>query len=139
MSGSEKDSPHFISMVRASGLAEIWTHDHDMEKFGQFGWRCTTKEDAYGNPTLIGNWNERRFDISRMREAKPLPSEHGHYFETTYDTYNTQPYRVPKELQHLKERHYHSFPGHQPELDSPGIEGRLQQLGDYIKGRLRSS
>jgi len=112
--------PPFRSMVRASGLAEVWTHSNEAGKFNQFGWRCTNKENSYSNETLVGNWNEKRFDVDKARQAKRLPSQHEHYFESSYDaSYNTSPpYEVPKELQHLKERHKHSFPGHQPETDS---------------------
>ena len=111
--------PPFQSMVRASGLGEIWTHDIEDTKFKQFGWRCTNKETSYANDTLIGNWNEERFDNKHRKEAKPLPSQHGHYFDSTYDkSYNYSPYEVPKELKHLKAPHSHSFPGHQPEIDS---------------------
>ena len=70
----ERDAP-FQSMIRASGLAEVWNHNHDDLKFGQFGWRCTNKENSYSNNTLIGNWNEERFDIKRQKEAKRLPSQ----------------------------------------------------------------
>ena len=70
----ELETP-FRSMVRASGLGEVWTHSSDMEKFKQFGWRCTNSENAYNEPTLVGNWNEKQFDISRMKEAKTLPSQ----------------------------------------------------------------
>ncbi|KAK3597988.1 hypothetical protein CHS0354_042341 [Potamilus streckersoni] len=115
--------PAFRSMVRASGLGEVWTHAKDDEKFKQFGWRCTNSENLYSRPSLIGNWNEESFDISRTRQAKPIPSQYNHYFETTYDTdYNKNPYEVPKELKHLKERHPHSFPGHQPEIDSAKVK-----------------
>ncbi len=62
-------------MVRASGLGEIWTHVNDNRKFGQFGWRCTTKENSYSTNTLVGNWVEERFDLGKMKAAKPLPSQ----------------------------------------------------------------
>ena len=65
----------FCSQVRASGLGEIWTHAHDDLKFTQFGWRCGTKENSYGTDTLIGNWNEKRFDIEHQKQAKRLPSQ----------------------------------------------------------------
>ena len=56
------------------GLGEVWTHEHDAAKFNQFGWRCTNKENSYSDNTLVGNWNERKFDIKEQRKAKPLPS-----------------------------------------------------------------
>lgn len=69
--------PSFQAMVRASGLAEVWTHSTDAAKFNQFGWRCTNKETSYSNCTLIGNWNEERFDNKIGKQAKPLPSQVG--------------------------------------------------------------
>ncbi|XP_074653110.1 cilia- and flagella-associated protein 68-like [Tubulanus polymorphus] len=118
----EKDPP-FREMVRASGQAEVWTHTHDELKFTQFGWRSTTKDTAYGTPTLIGNWNEKRFDIGELKKSKRLPSQYDHYFETTYkNSYNLGPHQVPEELKHLKARHPHAHPAHQPELDSKELK-----------------
>lgn len=62
-------------MMRASGLAEPWTHEHEDTKFGQFGWRCSTKESGYGLSTLVGNYNEDRFDLKYRLQSKPLPSQ----------------------------------------------------------------
>ena len=76
MSAAENmNEPPFRSMIRASGLAEVWTHTHDEAKLGQFGWRCTNKENSYQDRTLVGNWNEKRFDVDNMKQAKPLPSQ----------------------------------------------------------------
>ena len=63
----------FISELKATGHGEVWDHT-DRNKFRQFGWRCTTNETAYSNDTLIGNWNEQRFDIHRMFQPQPIPS-----------------------------------------------------------------
>uniref|UniRef100_H2YLN5 Uncharacterized protein n=1 Tax=Ciona savignyi TaxID=51511 RepID=H2YLN5_CIOSA len=82
-------NPAFRYGVRASGLGEVWTHTHDQLKFTQFGWRCTTKESSYSNTTLIGNWNEQRFEVNKALELKPLPSQYAHYFDTT----STQDYK----------------------------------------------
>jgi hypothetical protein len=76
-------------MVRASGLGEVWTHSTDAAKFSQFGWRCTNKETSYGNDTLIGNWNEERFDNKIVKQAKPLPSQVGFFsYHTVQSCYN---------------------------------------------------
>ncbi|XP_077985072.1 cilia- and flagella-associated protein 68-like [Glandiceps talaboti] len=115
------DSDHlaFRSMIRASGLGEVWTHGTDQVKFNQYGWRCTTKEDSYKPCTLIGNWNEKNFDIERVKVPKRLPSQYGHYFESTYDScYNKGPAQVPEVLKHLEARDSYAYPGHQPEFDS---------------------
>ncbi|XP_067607093.1 cilia- and flagella-associated protein 68 isoform X1 [Pseudorca crassidens] len=79
-------NPHRGSLVNADGHAEVWTDWNDMSKFFQYGWRCTTNEDAYSNRTLMGNWNQERYDLKHIVQPKPLPSQFGHYFETTYDT-----------------------------------------------------
>ena len=64
-----------IGCFMFSGLGEVWTHSTDAAKFGQFGWRCTNKESSYSDNTLVGNWNEKCFDVREQRKAKPLPSD----------------------------------------------------------------
>lgn len=71
MSVTETDPP-FRAMVRASGLGEVWTHSTESSKFNQFGWRCTNKENSFSNDTLIGNWNEERFDNNISRQAQRI-------------------------------------------------------------------
>ncbi|XP_014680273.1 PREDICTED: UPF0686 protein C11orf1 homolog, partial [Priapulus caudatus] len=79
---------------------EVWSHANDEScKFRQFGWRCTTTESAYSTRTLIGNWSEHRYDLSLLRETRPILSPYAHNFQTT-------------------SREAHTFPGHQPELDN---------------------
>ena len=68
-------APQFNWLLHVSGLGEVWTHSTDAVKFGQFGWRCTNKESSYSDNTLVGNWNEKRFDVKEQRKAKPLPSD----------------------------------------------------------------
>lgn len=139
------NNPSFQAMVRASGLGEVWTHSTDAAKFNQFGWRCTNKETSYSNDTLIGNWNEERFDNSIVKQAKPLPSQHNHYFESTYDqSYNFKPYEVPKELKHLKAPHPNAFPGHQPETDNAAIKSiynswETTTRAGYVDPRIRQT
>ncbi|XP_007934745.2 UPF0686 protein C11orf1 homolog [Orycteropus afer afer] len=109
-------NPHCGSLINADGHAEVWTDWNDMSKFFQYGWRCTTNENSYSNHTLVGNWNQERYDLKNIVQPKPLPSQFGHYFETTYDTsYNNN---MPLST-HRFEQEPHWFPGHQPELDSP--------------------
>lgn len=64
----------FMSELRATGHGEVWDHT-DEKKFQQFGWRCTNTESSYNTNTLIGNWNEQRFDINRISKPKPIPSQ----------------------------------------------------------------
>lgn len=64
----------FIGELKATGNGEVWDHISDCNKFQQFGWRCTTNETAYTTGTLIGNWNEQRYDIHRMFQPQPIPS-----------------------------------------------------------------
>ncbi|XP_041090984.1 UPF0686 protein C11orf1 homolog isoform X2 [Polyodon spathula] len=62
--------PRFCSTMRATG------HDWgDSDKFQQYGWRCTKKEDACSTRTLIGNWNEEQHDLHSLAQRKPLPSQ----------------------------------------------------------------
>lgn len=70
----------FVSVLQATGHGEVWDHT-DAQKFTQFGWRCTNTESSYSpTRTLIGNWNEQRFDISTLSKAKPIPSQVGYYY-----------------------------------------------------------
>ncbi|XP_025212140.1 UPF0686 protein C11orf1 homolog isoform X1 [Theropithecus gelada] len=109
-------NPHCGSIINADGHGEVWTDWNNMSKFFQYGWRCTTNENAYSNHTLMGNWNQERYDLRNIMQPKPLPSQFGHYFETTYDTsYNN---KMPLSTHRFK-REPHWFPGHQPELDPP--------------------
>ncbi|XP_003923770.1 cilia- and flagella-associated protein 68 isoform X1 [Saimiri boliviensis] len=109
-------NPHCGSLINADGHGEVWTDWNSTSKFFQYGWRCTTNENTYSNRTLMGNWNQERYDLRNVVQPKPLPSQFGHYFETTYDTsYNN---KMPLSTHRFK-REPHWFPGHQPELDPP--------------------
>ena len=66
--------PPFCNFLTASGHGEIWDHT-DEKKFKQFGWRCTTNETEFSHGTLIGNWNEERFDTRSIAKRRPLPSQ----------------------------------------------------------------
>lgn len=65
----------FTGFLKASGQAEVWDDAYDMKKFQQFGWRTTTNESNYSTRTLVGNWNEEKFDVKALNKAKPLPSQ----------------------------------------------------------------
>ncbi|KAK9394980.1 UPF0686 protein C11orf1 like [Crotalus adamanteus] len=101
------------------GHGEVWTDWNSTSKFFQYGWRCTTNEDMYTNKTLLGNWNEERYDIQKRRQLKPLPSQYGHYFESTYGSDYSK--EMPRRLRRVT-REPHWFPGHQPELEPPPIK-----------------
>lgn len=69
------DTVPFRSMLRAAtGGTEVWTDHYETQKMSQYGWRCTTNEDHYETGTLIGNYNEERFDLKEIKKHKPLPS-----------------------------------------------------------------
>ena len=68
-------NPPFREIVRASGAGEVWTHTSDDFKLTQFGWRCTNTESSYKTDTLIGNWNEERYDLEKRKVAECLPSQ----------------------------------------------------------------
>ncbi|XP_042327210.1 UPF0686 protein C11orf1 homolog isoform X2 [Sceloporus undulatus] len=106
-------------LLHANGHGEVWTDWNSSSKFFQYGWRCTTNEDMYANKTLLGNWNEDRYDIRRVLQPKPLPSQYAHCFESTYSK------DYSKEMPHSTRRvtrEPHWFPGHQPELEPPPIK-----------------
>ena len=64
----------FCGHITATGQGEVWDHT-DAKKFSQFGWRCTTNETNYSQNTLIGNWNEEKYDTKDMATRKPIPSQ----------------------------------------------------------------
>lgn len=68
-------NPHYGSLINADGHGEVWIDWNDMSKFFQYGWRCTTHENAYSNQTLMGNWNQERYDLTNIVQPKPLPSQ----------------------------------------------------------------
>uniref|UniRef100_A0A8C3TJC7 Chromosome 11 open reading frame 1 n=1 Tax=Chelydra serpentina TaxID=8475 RepID=A0A8C3TJC7_CHESE len=109
-------NPHHGSLIHATGHAEVWTDWNSTSKFSQYGWRCTTNEDAYSNKTLMGNWNQERYDIRKIAQPKPLPSQYAHYFESIYSSdYNKERHHGSRRFK--QEPHW--FPGHQPELEPP--------------------
>ena len=50
-------------------------HYDENNKFQQFGWRCTTNETGYKSDTLIGNWNEERYDVKYLSKNRPIGSQ----------------------------------------------------------------
>nr|XP_034346733.1 UPF0686 protein C11orf1 homolog isoform X3 [Arvicanthis niloticus] len=68
-------NPHYGSLIYADGHGEMWTDWNDMSKFFQYGWRCTTNENSYSDRTLVGNWNQERYDLKNIVKPKPLPSQ----------------------------------------------------------------
>ena len=120
----------FLSELKATGHGEVWDHSTDRNKFRQFGWRCTTNESAFSTDTLIGNWNEQRFDIHRMFQPQPIPSSYSHYFETTYVASHgpKTPKKVPASLRSIQGREPTAYPGHQPELDSALIKSEYNSF-----------
>ncbi|XP_068097044.1 cilia- and flagella-associated protein 68 isoform X2 [Hyperolius riggenbachi] len=108
---------YYSSDVKADGHGEVWFDFGPDSKLRQYGWRCTTKEDSYSNKTLLGNWNQERFDLRKIEERKPLPSQYAHYFETSYSMdYNC---KGNSSVRQAIKREPHVFPGHQPELGPP--------------------
>lgn len=88
----------FKGFLKASGQAEVWD-DTDEKKFSQFGWRTNTTESAYSTNTLIGNWNEEKFDLSKLSKTPAPPSQYDHYFSTTYkESFVKSPPTVPEVL-----------------------------------------
>ena len=60
--------------LSASSNGEIYDIT-DAKKFVEFGWRCSTNESGFKSETLIGNWNEERYDIKYLAKKKPIPSQ----------------------------------------------------------------
>ncbi|KAM6173901.1 cilia- and flagella-associated protein 68 [Erethizon dorsatum] len=68
-------NPYYGSLINADGHGEVWTDWNDTSKFFQYGWRCTNNENSYSNRTLMGNWNQERYDLRDIVQPKPLPSQ----------------------------------------------------------------
>ena len=66
--------PNFSGFTQASGQLNLLS-ESPQEKLNTFGWKVTTNEELYTSDTLIGNWNEERFDLKNLRRPKPLPSQ----------------------------------------------------------------
>ncbi|XP_059172942.1 cilia- and flagella-associated protein 68-like [Physella acuta] len=135
----------FRSMLRAAtGGTEVWTDHYETQKMSQYGWRCTTNEDHYETGTLIGNYNEERFDLKEIKKNKPLPSLFAHYYQPTYAvSYNKNPlHRYPADLRRLRARLPHAYSVHQPELDTPQLKAYTNswmttQRASYLHPQLR--
>ncbi|XP_053307696.1 UPF0686 protein C11orf1 homolog [Spea bombifrons] len=123
--------PCYGSLLHADGHGEVWMDHGPFSKFKQYGWRCTTKEDSYSNKTLMGNWNEERYDLRKLKERKPMPSQFAHYYQTSHSI--DYPKGDLSSGRQVFKQEPHAFPGHQPELDiSP--DKRLQSscyMTDY--------
>ncbi|KAM6107622.1 LOW QUALITY PROTEIN: cilia- and flagella-associated protein 68 [Pterocles gutturalis] len=95
--------------MHATGRGEVdWLNT---SKLSQCCWSCITNENDYSVKTLMGNWNEEWYDIQRIVQPKPLPSQYTHCFETTYSS-------------GFEERHW--CPRHHPELEPPSFNPTAQ-------------
>ncbi|XP_018419523.1 PREDICTED: UPF0686 protein C11orf1 homolog [Nanorana parkeri] len=103
----------YNSDLKADGHGEVWVDSEPGAKLKQYGWRCTTKEDSYSNKTLLGNWNQEHYDLRKLEERKPLPSQYAHYYKTSYSAdYTRNGGSAVRQVPHV-------FPAHQPELETP--------------------
>ncbi|XP_040181345.1 UPF0686 protein C11orf1 homolog [Rana temporaria] len=119
---------YFSSDLKADGHGEVWVDIGPDAKLKQYGWRCTTKEDSYSNKTLLGNWNQERYDLRKLEERKPLPSQYAHYYETSHSAEYAR--KGGSAGKHVYKKEPHVFPGHQPELGPP--EYRTLQKSCYM-------
>ncbi|XP_044171499.1 UPF0686 protein C11orf1 homolog isoform X2 [Acropora millepora] len=133
MSYASQNVMPFVSELRATGHGELWDHT-DEKKFQQFGWRCTNTESSYNTSTLIGNWNEQRFDINRISKPKPIPSQYSHYFETTYGSgYNTvDTSKVPEALKHLEDSVFSMKHCKRLKVNKMSLQSSLSFKSDFL-------
>ncbi|XP_063292100.1 cilia- and flagella-associated protein 68 [Pelobates fuscus] len=108
--------PGYGSLINSDGHGEVWMDIDPSSKFKQYGWRCTTNEDSYSNKTLLGNWNQDRYDLCKLKERKPMPSQFAHYYQTSHSV--EYPKKDTSINRQVFKKEPHIFPGHQPELDS---------------------
>nr|XP_033775013.1 UPF0686 protein C11orf1 homolog [Geotrypetes seraphini] len=102
------------------------------EKFLLDGRQCISSEEPYSLKTLHGNWYEERCDTKTVLEPKPLPSQHAHYYQTTYAAAYNREEDIPKRA--TLKREPHIYPGHQPELDPPETKfiPKTTYMIDYV-------
>ena len=92
-----QDNLTFRGFLKASGQAQSWD-DTDKKKASKFGWKTET---AYSTDTLVGNWNEEWFDVSKLSQSTRPLSQYSYCFETTYKkTYDKSPPKVPEVLKY---------------------------------------
>ncbi|MBH0219571.1 DUF1143 domain-containing protein, partial [Listeria monocytogenes] len=120
-SGTAARQPFFY-MLRASGQGEVWNDADEEAKFHQYGWRCSTNEENYSAPTLIGNWYEKSFGTGRAKSCRPRTSQFSHYYETTYSSTFTK--KPPVNRSFKKEPQ--SIPDHQPDPPHTCTPGESQ-------------
>jgi len=112
--------------LTASGNGEVYDQGN-ANKFQQFGWRCTTNETGFKSDTLIGNWNEERYDVRYLSKNKPINSQYSHYFATTHGIDFKSDKKTEELPSHVKlfggkQSEPRTFPRHQPELDHPAFK-----------------
>ncbi|ERE77085.1 putative UPF0686 protein C11orf1 like protein [Cricetulus griseus] len=95
--------PHYGSLIYADGHGEVWTDWNNMSKFFQYGWRCTTNENSYSHSTLIGNWNQERYDLKNIVKPKPLPSQVIQCLFSSFVTFCSKKCQWPCEIWDLSE------------------------------------
>ncbi|XP_064407458.1 cilia- and flagella-associated protein 68-like [Halichondria panicea] len=114
-----QDNLTFRGFLKASGQAQSWD-DTDKKKASKFGWKTET---AYSTDTLVGNWNEEWFDVSKLSQSTRPLSQYSYCFETTYKkTYDKSPPKVPEVLKYRQDKELGAFPAHQPVLDPPELK-----------------
>ncbi len=80
MSDTEKLT--FKGFMKASGNTETLEKRPNVPASQAYdGWK-SSKE--YKKDTLIGNWIEERFKLQDLSKRRPLPSQYGHNYLTTY-------------------------------------------------------
>lgn len=63
--------PAFRGFLKASGTVG----EGQLGRGEGVGWQGRTNVSTFSSDTLIGNWNEERFDVSRLTQPRPLPSQ----------------------------------------------------------------
>ena len=63
--------PAFRGFLKASGTVG----EGEVGRGEGVGWQGRTNVNTFSSDTLIGNWNEERFDVSRLAQPRALPSQ----------------------------------------------------------------
>ena len=87
----------FAGFLNPTGTSMLLSKDRKPNTLSSIG----VKNNFTSNNVLIDNWNEDTFDIDKLSKARCLPSQHDHYFETTYkQSYSKSPPGVPEVLKY---------------------------------------
>lgn len=87
----------FSGFVKVSGRTKTWDNKKNCRS-DKLRW---AEDKTYSDGTLIYNWNEDKFDLKKISQSTPLPSQFDHYYHTTYKrSFSKEQPKVPDLLKY---------------------------------------